>query len=295
MDRVESLRWERRPTELRSPVLVAAFKGWNDAGEAATFAVGYLQAALKAERFATVDPEEFFDFQSHRPRIHIANGDVQDPIDWPQIELLETTAENERQLILVNGIEPSMRWPTLTRGILDLAAELKVELVMTFGALLADVPHTRPVRISGLSAPPALLEPLNLRRPDYEGPTGIVGTLHAAAVDRGFPSASLWAAVPHYVGAAPSPNAALALLRATQTLTGIGVSLADLEQAVTHFEEQVDDAVKRNPQAANLVADLERAYDREEDQSFGPLPSGDAIAAEFERFLRERGAAEGDG
>lgn len=295
MDRVESLRWERRPTDLRSPVLIAAFKGWNDAGEAATFAVGYLQAALKAERFATVDPEEFFDFQSHRPRIHIGNGDLQEPIVWPQIELLETTDENERQLILVNGIEPSMRWPTLTRGILDLAAELKVELVVTFGALLADVPHTRPVRISGLSAPVDLLEPLNLRRPDYEGPTGIVGTMHAAAVDRGFPSASLWAAVPHYVGAAPSPNAALALLRATQTLIGIGVSLTDLEQAVTHFEEQVDDAVKRNPQAASLVADLERAYDREEDQSFGPLPSGDAIAAEFERFLRERGAAEGDG
>jgi predicted ATP-grasp superfamily ATP-dependent carboligase len=295
VDRVEALRWERRPTDLRSPVLVAAFRGWNDAGEAATFAVGYLQAALKAERFATVDPEEFFDFQSHRPRIHIENGGLKSPIGWPAIEVLETTADAERQLILVNGIEPSMRWPTFSRGILDLAAELQVELVVTFGALLADVPHTRPVRISGLSVPIDLLDPLSLRRPDYEGPTGIVGTLHAAAVDRGFRSASVWAAVPHYVGAAPSPNAALALLRATQTLTGVTVDLGDLEQAVAQFEEQVDDAVRRNPQAANLVAELERAYDREEDQSFGPLPSGDAIAAEFERFLRERGAAEGDG
>ena len=292
---MESLRWERRPTALRSPVLVAAFRGWNDAGEAATFAVGYLQAALKAERFATVDPEEFFDFQSHRPRIHIENGDLKSPIGWPQIEVLETTAETERQLILVNGIEPSMRWPSFTRAILDLAAELKVELVVTFGALLADVPHTRPVRISGLSAPADLLEPLSLRRPDYEGPTGIVGTMHAAAAERGVRSASLWAAVPHYVGAAPSPNAALALLRAAQTLTGITIDLSDLEQAVTHFEEQVGDAVRRNPQAASLVADLERAYDREEDQFFDPLPSGDAIAAEFERFLRERGAAEGEG
>jgi predicted ATP-grasp superfamily ATP-dependent carboligase len=294
VDRVESLRWERRPAELRSPVLVAAFRGWNDAGEAATFAVGYLQAALKAERFATVDPEEFFDFQSHRPRIHIENGGLKEPIRWPEIEVLETTADTERQLILVNGIEPSMRWPTFTRGILDLAAELKVELVVTFGALLADVPHTRPVRISGLSAPDDLLTPLSLRRPDYEGPTGIVGTFHAAAVERGFRAASLWAAVPHYVGAAPCPNAALALLRATQALTGVTVSLADLEQAVTQFEEQIDDAVRRNPQAANLVADLERAYDREEDQLFGPLPTGDAIAAEFERFLRERGGAEGE-
>jgi predicted ATP-grasp superfamily ATP-dependent carboligase len=294
VNRVESLRWERRPSGLRSPVLVAAFKGWNDAGEAATFAVGYLQAALNAERFATVDPEEFFDFQSHRPRIHIKDGDLQEPIEWPQVAVSETTGGGERHLILVNGIEPSMRWPTFTRAILDLAEELKVELVLTFGALLADVPHTRPVRISGLSAPAGLLEPLGVRRPDYEGPTGIVGTMHAAAVERGFPSASLWAAVPHYVGAAPSPNAALALLRATQTLTGVSVSLKDLEQAVTHFEEQVDEAVKRNPQASNLVADLERAYDREEDQSFGPLPSGDAIAAEFERFLRERGASEGE-
>jgi len=293
---VEAFRWERRPADLRSPVLVAAFRGWNDAGEAASFAVGYLQSALNASRFATLPPEDFFDFQSHRPVVHIEHGELQAPIQWPEIEVLQTEPAPDRHLILVNGIEPSMRWPTLCNGILDLAADLGVELVVTLGALLADVPHTRPVRVSGLSAPADLIEPLALRRPDYQGPTGIVGVLHAMAVERALPAASLWAAVPHYVGAAPSPNAALALLRAAQNVAGLTVDLSDLERAVSHFEEQVDEAVGRNPQATNLVSELERAYDREEDQSFGPLPSGDAIAAEFERFLRERGAPpEGEG
>lgn len=163
-------------------------------------------------------------------------------------------------------------------------------MVVTLGALLADVPHTRPVRVSGLAAPAKLIDPLGLRRPDYQGPTGIVGVLHATAAERGMRSASLWAAVPHYVGAAPSPTAALALLRAAGQITGVGVDLTELERAVAQFEEQVDDAVDRNPQATNLVSELERAYDREEDMSFGPLPSGDAIAAEFEQFLRERNA-----
>lgn len=294
-DHVEALRWEQRPSDLRSPILIAAFRGWNDAGEAASFALGYLQTSLNATRFATVPPEDFFDFQSHRPRIHIENGNTQQPIKWPEIEILSTEPAPERNLILVNGIEPSMRWPTLCNGLLDLAKELGSEMVITLGALLADVPHTRPVRISGLSSPVELLEPLNLRRPDYQGPTGIVGVLHQMAVERGMTAASLWAAVPHYVGAAPSPNAALALLRAAKSVTGITLDLADLEKAVSNFEEQVDDAVRRNPQASNLVDELERAYDREEDQLFGPIPTGDAIAAEFERFLRERGADDADG
>jgi proteasome assembly chaperone (PAC2) family protein len=286
---VEALRWDRRPTDLRAPVLVAAFRGWNDAGEAASFAVGYLQTTLNGTTFATVPPEDFFDFQSHRPRIHIENGSLQEPIEWPRIELMTTEPASERHLILVNGIEPSMRWPTLCNAILDMATELGAELVITLGALLADVPHTRPVRISGLSSPADIIEPLGIRRPDYQGPTGIVGVLHAMAAERGMRSASLWAAVPHYVGAAPSPNAALALLRAAQSVAGLTIDLSDLERAVGNFEEQVDEAVQRNPQAANLVGELERAYDNEMDQPFGPIPSGDAIAAEFERFLRERG------
>jgi len=289
---VETLRWERRPTDLRSPVLLAAFRGWNDAGEAASFAVGYLQGALDGAMFASLPPEDFFDFQSHRPRIHIEGGALQGPIVWPTLEVLSTRAAPERSLVLVNGIEPSMRWPTVCGAILDLAVDLGVEMVITLGALLADVPHTRPVRVSGLAEPQALIESLGLRRPDYEGPTGIVGVLHAAAVERGLPAASLWAAVPHYVGAAPSPNAALALLRNAQAITGIEVDLSDLERAVSHFEDQVDEAVGQNSHARNLVSELERAYDSEEDQSFGPLPSGDAIAAEFERYLRERGPDE---
>jgi proteasome assembly chaperone (PAC2) family protein len=289
---VETLRWERRPTDLRSPVLLAAFRGWNDAGEAASFAIGYLKSALNGSLFASVPSEEFFDFQSHRPRVHIEDGVLRGPIVWPTIELLTTHAAPERNLVLVDGIEPSMRWPTVCGAVLDVAVDLGVELVVTLGALLADVPHTRPVRVSGLAEPAALIEPLGLRRPDYQGPTGIVGVLHAAAVERGLPAASLWAAVPHYVGAAPSPNAALALLRSAQALTGIDVDTSDLERAVSHFEDQVDDAVRHNPHASNLVAELEQAYDREEDQPFGPLPTGDAIAAEFERYLRERGPDE---
>ncbi len=292
--RVEALRWERRPTDLRAPVLLAAFRGWNDAGEAASFALGYLQATLDATTFATVPPEDFFDFQSHRPRIHIEDGELKSPVEWPRVDILQTKPAPERHLILVNGSEPSMRWPTLCNAILDMAAELGVELVVTLGALLADVPHTRPVRISGLSAPPELLEPLGLRRPDYQGPPGIVGVLHAMTAERSLRSASLWAAVPHYVGAAPSPNAALALLRAAQDVAGLTIDLADLEHAVGQFEEQVNEAVRRNPQAANLVDELERAYDSEADQPFGPIPTGDAIAAEFERFLREQGGPERD-
>lgn len=289
LGRVEALRWERRPTDLRAPVLLAAFRGWNDAGEAASFAIGYLQTTLEATTFATVPPEDFFDFQSHRPRIHIEDGSLRGPVEWPRIEILTTKPAPERHLILVNGVEPSMRWPTLCNAILDMATDLGVELVVTLGALLADVPHTRPVRVSGLGAPTELIETLGLRRPDYQGPTGIVGVLHAMAAERGMRSASLWAAVPHYVGAAPSPKAALALLRAAQEVAGLTIDLADLERAVGHFEEQVDEAVQRNPQAASMVGELERAYDNELDQPFGPIPSGDAIAAEFERFLRERG------
>ena len=275
-------------------MLVAAFRGWNDAGEAASFAVGYLQATLDATLVASVPAEEFFDFQSHRPRIHIENGSLTGPIEWPRVEVFETKPAPERHLILVNGIEPSMRWPSLCNAILDMATELGVELVVTVGALLADVPHTRPVRVSGLSSPSELIEQLELRRPDYQGPTGIVAVLHAMAAERGMPAASLWAAVPHYVGAAPSPNAALALLRAAQELAGFTVDTTELERAVGQFEEQVDDAVRRNPQASNLVGELERVYDSEADLSFGPIPSGDAIAAEFERYLRDQGGPETD-
>ena len=291
---MDALTWERRPADLRAPVLVASFRGWNDAGEAASFAVGYLKSSLDGVRFATVPPEDFFDFQSHRPRIQIDSGGLAAPIQWPEIEVLTTRAAPDRNLILVNGIEPSMRWPTLCTALLDMASELGVERVVTLGALLADVPHTRPVRISGLAQPPELIEPLGVRRPDYHGPTGIIGVLHAAAVERGIAAASLWAAVPHYVGAAPSPNAALALLRGVQQAADVSIDLAELEASVSHFEAQVDEAVQRNPQAANLVAELEQAYDREDDVTFGPLPSGDAIAAEFERFLREQGESERD-
>ncbi len=291
---VDFITWERHPVNLASPVLIAAFKGWNDAGEAASFATGYLRSVFNADRIATVDPETFFDFQSHRPRISIEDGVLNRPIEWPTLDVFAAHAGPERDLIIIHGIEPSMRWPTLTNGLLGVARELGVTQVVTLGAFLADVPHTRPVRVSGMSHPADFIAELGVRRPDYTGPTGMVGTFHAAAIEHGFPAASLWAAVPHYVGAAPSPNASLALLSSLGSTLRLPIDFTELEQTIHQFEEQVNEAVASNPQASALVAQLEQSFDREEELPFGPLPTGDAIAADFERYLREHASGDID-
>lgn len=267
-------------------MLVASFKGWNDAGEAASFATAYLASAFGAHRFASVDPEGFFDFQSHRPRISVTDGRVDGPIVMPSLELASATPPDGRSLVILAGSEPSMRWPTLCRAALDIAVDLGVRDVITLGALIADVPHTRPVRLTHMSAPAAMTERLGPRRPDYQGPTGIVAMLHASAADRGLNAASLWAAVPHYIGTAPAPNATLALLQAFTTVSGRSVDLSDLGTAVAEFESEINEAVSNNPQAAGMVADLERSFDEEAAED---VPSGDAIAADFERFLRDLG------
>ncbi len=279
-----------RPSHLRSPVLLAAFGGWNDAGEAASGAVSYLADTFDATCVARADAEMIFDFQSHRPRVEIVDGEGRGPVRFPHLEMWATPPDVSPGLLLVRGLEPSMRWPSLCRWILDAAQEFGASHIVTLGALIADVPHTRPIRVSAISTPPALTESLNPRRPDYSGPAGITSVLHAGAVDRGLPSMSLWAAIPHYIGGGQNPDASLTLLHALNTVIGVRPDYSGMEQSVADYRQQIEEAVASSPQASSMIEELERAYDEQTDEAdvFGQIPSGDAIAAEFERFLRDQ-------
>jgi proteasome assembly chaperone (PAC2) family protein len=284
--------WDGKPPELRSPVLVAAFAGWNDAAGSATTALEAAAVNLDADLLARIDPEEFYDFQVTRPTIRLTDGQARH-VDWPSNTLVAARAPGaERDLVLLSGIEPNLRWRTFGEAILDACQRLGVEMVVTLGALIADVAHTRPVPITGLASDPELVERLGLSRSNYEGPTGIVGIVHALCRKRGIPSASLWAAVPHYVAAVPNPKAALALLRRLEGLTGIAVEASELEEAMSRYEEQVDLAVQANPEVQELVQRLEAEQDPEleEDER---VPDGDALAQDFQRFLRQRGTQTG--
>jgi len=229
--RMAPLIWEYRPNGLRAPALVCAFTGWNDAGDAASSALSFLGTSLGATRFAQIDPEEFYDFQTVRPNVKLTAGAIREII-WPAVEVFVAHVPRApRDLILLGGPEPSFRWRTFTSVITDLAEALGVQLVVSLGALLADVPHSLPVQISGSTTDPQLSERLGLGPTGYEGPTGIVGVLQSACVDAGFPAASLWASVPHYVAAAPNPKAALALLRRLEGVVGVSVDGSELETA----------------------------------------------------------------
>jgi proteasome assembly chaperone (PAC2) family protein len=270
--------------------MICAFKGWNDAGDAASSALTFLATELGAERFATIDPEEFYDFQTTRPQIRLTEGLTRE-ITWPSVELYEARIPRApRDLILVAGSEPSMRWKTFSRTITDVAEVLGTQLVVTLGSLLADVPHTRATHITGLASDPALVERLGLTSSSYEGPTGITGVLHTACQDAGIPSASLWAAVPHYIAAAPNPKAALALVRRLEGLVGVTVDASSLEEASVDYERQVSRAVQSDPDVQAFVERLEEASeDEDDDPDTSELPSGDALARDFQRFLRQRG------
>ncbi len=287
---MQPLTWDRRPDALRAPALICAFQGWNDAGEAASAAVSFLGAALSARRFAQIDAEDFYDFQSTRPRIKLTDGIARE-IVWPAIEISEALIPRApRDLVLVQGTEPSMRWRSFTSLIVDLAEALGVQMVVTLGALLADVPHSHPVAITGLASDPALVERLGLHASNYEGPTGIIGVLHSACAGAGIPSASLWASVPHYVAAAPNPKAALALVRKLEGLVGVSVDASELEQAASDYERQVSLAVQSDPDVQAFVERLEQEAESERPPlSPEELPSGDLIARDFQRFLRQRG------
>jgi len=282
---VAELRVHRRP-ELTRPVLIAAFRGWNDGAQAASLAAGYLAKAWEAERFADVDPEDFFDFQAARPHVSLEDG-VTRRIDWPETAFYHARPEgSDRDVVLLLGIEPNLRWRTFTELVIGLVRELGVEMMITLGALLADVPHTRPSPVTGSASDPALVRQLGLSSSRYEGPTGIVGILHDACKRADIQSASLWAAVPHYVSLTPSPRAAVALCERLSSLIGIDVDVEELETAARSYEEQVSEAVASDEETSTYVEELERRVDELEEQP--DLPSGDALAAELTRFLRER-------
>ena len=287
---MQPLRWERRPDGLRAPALVCAFKGWNDAGESATSALTFLAGSLGAEAFAVIDPEDYVDFQSTRPMVRLVDG-VSRKIEWPEFEIHAARVPRApRDLVLLSGPEPAMRWRGFSKVVVDLAEALGVQLVVLLGALLADVPHSRPVSVTAHASDPGLIERLSLSAPTYEGPTGIVGVLHQACQDAGLPAASLWAAVPHYVAVAPNPKGALALLRRLESLVGVTVDAMELEDAAADYERQVSRAVELDPDVQAFVERLERAADEESGRPDpGSLPSGDVLAREFQRFLRQRG------
>ncbi|HZS24860.1 MAG TPA: PAC2 family protein [Gaiellaceae bacterium] len=272
--------------ELRRPVLVAAFRGWNDGGQGATLAAGYLAKQWGAERFAQIDPESFYDFQAMRPQVTLEDG-LTRRLEWPENSFFHAPIPGaDRDAVVLLGTEPNLRWRTFSGLVLGLVQDLGVERTVTFGSLLADVPHTRSAPVTAAATDEALMEELGLEPSRYEGPTGIVGVLLDACRNAGIVSLSLWAAVPHYVSLAPSPRAALALVRRFGELMQVTVDVDELEQAADEYAEQVSEAVAADADTVAYVEELERRVDmlREEES----LPSGDTLAAELTRFLRER-------
>ena len=285
---MDSLTWEGDLPHLRSPVLVCAFRGWNDAAAAASTALTAVANSLDADLIARIDPEDYFDFQSTRPIISMDEGQTR-RIDWPENNLFAVRIPGaDRDLVLLDGTEPNLRWRTFSETIATAADALGIEMVVTLGALIAEVSHTLPVPITGLASSADLVEELELERSNYEGPTGIVGVVHDLCRRNGIESASLWAAVPHYVAAVPNPKAALALLRRLEGLTGIAVEASELEEETTDYEEQIGRAVAANPEIEELVARIE-AEQVDLLSEEGDLPSADTLAREFQRFLRQRG------
>jgi proteasome assembly chaperone (PAC2) family protein len=285
---VDSLTWEGDLPHLRSPILVCAFRGWNDAAAAASTALAAIANDLDGELVARIDPEDFFDFQSTRPTITMDEGQTR-RIEWPENNVIAVPVPSaDRDLVLFDGTEPNLRWRTFSETIATVADALGVEMVITLGALIAEVSHTLPVPITGLASSQELVEELELERSSYEGPTGIVGVVHDLCRRTGIDSASLWAAVPHYVAAVPNPKAALALLRRLEGLTGIAVEASELEEETEDYEEQIGRAVAANPEIEELVERIE-AEQADMFEEGGELPNADSLAREFQRFLRQRG------
>ena len=269
-------------------MLVAAFRGWNDGAQGASLAASFLAQSWGARRFADVDPEEFYDFQATRPHVALVDG-LTRRIDWPENAFFHAELPDaDREGVLLLGVEPNLRWRTFTGEIVELARDLGVELVVTLGALLADVPHTRPAPVTGSASDPELVRELGLAASRYEGPTGIVGVLHDACREAGLASASLWAAVPHYASLAASPKAALALCRRLTGLLATWADLSELERASDAYERQVSEAVSQDEETEAYVQELERRRDALGEEL--DVPSGETLAAELTRFLREHEA-----
>ena len=276
------LIWDERPTGSQS-VMVVAFEGWNDAGDAATQAVEHLWSAWDANRFASIDPEEFYDFTATRPQVHIEDGATRS-ISWPENEFGWAEVDGTGGVVLLRGVEPQLRWRTFCAQVLEVAAALDCRFVVTLGALLADVAHSRPTPVFGNAYDERVIETLGLDPSHYEGPTGIVGVLHAECQAAGLDSASLWAAVPAYVPSAPSPKATLALVERTTTLLDHPVSTHNLELGTVAYERQINELVGEDDATLEYVLHLEAQYDSDENAPH----SADDLVQEVERFLREQ-------
>jgi predicted ATP-grasp superfamily ATP-dependent carboligase len=270
--------------KLTSPVIIAAFEGWNDAGEAASGVINHLSLAWQATPVGAIDPEDYYDFQVTRPVTEVTEGKTERLV-WPTTRLLAAKQEaTDRDLLLVSGIEPNMRWRGFCSELVTSFSELGIELIVLLGALLADSPHTRPVPVAAAASDPALAADLRAEPVDYKGPTGIVGVLQHACADAGIPAVSLWASVPHYVAQPPCPKATLALIRGVEDVLDVSLPLADLPQEARAWERGVDELAEQDTEVADYVRTLEEAKDATD----LPEASGDAIAREFERYLRRR-------
>ena len=300
-----TVRWNAQPT-LRRPVLVAAFSGWTDAADAASDGVRWLARTVGARVFATLDTEEYLDFQAARPTVELVDGVIRE-IQWPALAFSAGTLPGDgRDLVLLLGVEPNLRWPTFCDDVISVARTTGCELVVTLGALLGDVPHSRPMRCTGSATDEVLAAKLGMQRSRYEGPTGIVGVLHDAARRVGFASASIWAPVPHYVATAPNPKATRALLSRLSSLIDMSLDLSDLDIAASAWERSVDEVVAGDADATSYVERLEARYDEnaetttdiddittsDDDEDWldeDALPTGESLAEDFERYLREQG------
>jgi proteasome assembly chaperone (PAC2) family protein len=279
---------DRDLPRLVDPVMIAAFEGWNDAGEAASTALEHLELSWDADELAAIDPEEYYDFQVTRPHVRLADG-VSRHIEWQTTRLsVATLPGTERHVVLVNGIEPNLRWRAFCREIISYAEELGVTKVITLGALLTDIPHTRPTAVSGVSYDRTSAGELQVEPSTYQGPTGIVGVLQNACVEAGIPAVSFWASVPHYVSQARVPKAAVALLHVVEELLDVEVPLGALPEQAEEWERTVSEMAEADDEVREYVRQLEEQA--EADADVLPEADGDAIAADFERYLRRRGS-----
>ncbi len=282
----DELRIDQRP-EVSNPVLICSFRGWNDGGQGASLASAFLVRTWRAEQFGSIDPELFFDFQMTRPHVTVVDG--QRRIEWPEnafhhARIASSTPNKPRDVLFLVGTEPSLRWRAFCSLVTGVANDFGAKMVVTLGSLLADVPHTRPSPVTASSSEADVLKNLGLQPSRYEGPTGMVGVLHDALREAGVPSVSLWAAVPHYVQLTPSPRAAKALCDRLSLLLDVPLDTSELEEAGNAYIQQVSEAVAADEETAAYVDELENRVEEPDEE----LPSGESLAAELTRFLRER-------
>ncbi|HUI48199.1 MAG TPA: PAC2 family protein [Acidimicrobiia bacterium] len=306
-----TVRWNAQPS-LQRPAMIAAFSGWNDAADAASDAVRWLSRASGARPFAALDIEEYLDFQAARPTVELVDGIVR-TVSWPSLALSAgSLPAGGRDLVLLLGVEPNLRWRSFCDDVIGVARTTNCEIVVTLGALLGDTPHTRPIKCTGSATDEVLAARLGMQRSRYEGPTGIVGVLHDAVRRAGFASASIWAPVPHYVATPPNPKATRALLDHLGNLLDLGLDLTDLDIAASAWERSVSEVVGGDADVQSYVERLEVRYDtaddgpgwRESDDEIAvddddddddddwfdedELPSGESLAEDFERYLRDQ-------